>query len=319
MALDGTNWVKLKRPLTDEEKARQLNVSESQNVTPDDHFSVFDLNDVFLETTDASFHSRGVLSWGGLAVVFMGGLIAYGAAQNLATTPEHVGSTELAVGRFFMGFFVLGGLAIVLTGLWMLSQEMFTWTRRPVRFNRKSRMIYAFRGVGTKKVISVPWDKAFFFVQEGRDSLTRAYTYNIRCHVLDDAHMVTQSFSVGNPVVSMYRSDTEPGQTGAACIKGEFEYIRQYMEKGLSGLPQPELVPSAVSFGSSMQLWLHSRKALRKEGNALASTIAAMMIPLAFFYGTLNYIGRRTSREPRWPADVDDDCRIQTIVKPAQA
>ncbi|WP_035570871.1 DUF6708 domain-containing protein [Paraburkholderia graminis] len=319
MALDGTDWVKLKRPLTDAEMARQLKVSQPQNVKPDDHFSVFAVNDVFLETTDASFHSRGVLSWGGLAVVFMGGLIAYGAAQNLAITPEHVGSTELAVGRFFMGFFVLGGLAILLTGLWMLSREMFTWTRRPVRFNRQSRMIYAFRGVGTKNVISVPWDKAFFYVQEGRDSLTRAYTYNIRCHVLDDAHMVAQSFSVGNPVVSMYRNDTEPGQKIAVGIKGEFEYIRQYMEKGLAGLPGPELVPSAVSFGSSMQLWLHSRKALKAEGNALASTIAVMMIPLAFFYGTLNYIGRLTSREPRWPADVDDDCRIKPIVEPARA
>lgn len=309
MALDGTDWIRLRRPLTDIEKERELKVAQPQDVEPDDHFSVFSMNENFLETTDTHFHSRGVLSWGGLAVVVMGGLIAYGAADNLTVTPEHVDATELAIGRFFMGLFVLGGLVILGIGLWLLSQEMFTWSRRPIRFNRQSAMIYAYRGAPGKEVIAVPWKQAFFFIQEGRDSMTRAFIYSIRCHVLDEAHMIIQTFSIGNPVISAYRDDTDTGRALASRVKAEFEFIRQYMENGPAGLTHSELVPSTVSLRSSMRLWLHDRKALKAEKNSVASIMAVAMVPLAILYGTLNYIGRLTSREPRWPPMVDEDCK----------
>src|SRR5689334_18463970 len=69
MDWDGTVWVKLKRPLTDEEKARQLKVNVAASDTPKDDFNVFFMNDVFLESTNAAFRQRGLLTYGCLGIV----------------------------------------------------------------------------------------------------------------------------------------------------------------------------------------------------------------------------------------------------------
>ncbi|MFM0092894.1 hypothetical protein PQR46_39155 [Paraburkholderia sediminicola] len=52
MAWEGNLWVKLNRPLTDEEKRRQLRQDVPASETPRDNFSVFSMNSVFLESTN---------------------------------------------------------------------------------------------------------------------------------------------------------------------------------------------------------------------------------------------------------------------------
>lgn len=48
---------------------RQLKVGVAASVTPNDNFSVFEKNEVFLKTLNAQFHERGVLSYGGIFAV----------------------------------------------------------------------------------------------------------------------------------------------------------------------------------------------------------------------------------------------------------
>lgn len=48
---DGIVWVKLRPQLNDEEKARQLRVGAAASTKARDDFSVFEMNDVYLEAT----------------------------------------------------------------------------------------------------------------------------------------------------------------------------------------------------------------------------------------------------------------------------
>ncbi|MGF6572555.1 MULTISPECIES: hypothetical protein [Paraburkholderia] len=155
-------WVKLNRPLTNDERMRQLKIDRAASEKPRDDFSVFSMNDIFLESTNAAFQQPGLFSYGFVAVVIAGLLVLTGGIYCLTDTPPNVGSTELAFARLFMGLLTLFGLSVVLAGLWGLQKENFTWRRFPIRFNRHTRMVYAFRGAGSKGVIAVPWEKAFF-------------------------------------------------------------------------------------------------------------------------------------------------------------
>jgi hypothetical protein len=206
----------------------------------------------------------------------------------------------------FVVVFMLFGFGIILVSLWGFRQEMFTWTRIPIRFNRQTRMVHAYRGVGAKGVISVPWDKAFFFIeQHPKDPISRSTPYGLRCHVLDDQGRVSQSFSFGRTVCTIDDETTENGRQIVHDLNDQFEYVRRYMDGGPSAVPAPELVPTEVSFRNSYRLWQRTNRKLLAEGNVAATALARGLSPFATLTAILHYIGMRTSREPTWPADLD--------------
>ena len=77
MAWDGIAWIKLNRPLTEEEKSRRLRIDVAASNNPQDDFSVFAMNDVFLESTNAQFRRRGMLTYGGIFILPLGLLLTY--------------------------------------------------------------------------------------------------------------------------------------------------------------------------------------------------------------------------------------------------
>jgi hypothetical protein len=309
MAWDGIIRIKLSRPLTDDEKSRQLKVDIAAAVTPNDNFSVFEKNEVFLEASNAQYHERGMLTYGGIFAV---PLCLFGIAtitHMMLNVPDAIRKNgEMAAGLIGLG--VIGLCVVLLLGavLWGLHTEWFTWTRLPVRFNRRTRMVHAFRGAGAKGVISVPWDKAFFFVEpRGKEVVSRTNSYNIRCHVLDERQYVVQSFSVGKSVASFRDDSTTQGAEIADILSAEFEYIRRYMENGPYDVPSPEYIPTEVSLSNSMKIWMRSDKRLLRSGNPLAMLVLAFS-PFAALTGLLHYIGQLSCREPVWPEDIEREC-----------
>lgn len=322
MAWDGTVWVKLKRPLTEEEKARQLKVEVAASETPNDDFTVFSMNDVFLESTNVAFMQRGLLTYGCLAIIAGGGFFAWVMLWCLNNPPGNgsVQGVTLAIAYGFATLFLVFALAVVFIGLWGLRQENFTWTRFPIRFNRQTRTVYAFRGAGSKGVITVPWDKAFFFVEpRPRDPISRAYVFGIRCHVLDERGIVTQSFSVGHRVVTISDETTENGRSIVDGLKRQFEYIRRYMEQGPGVLSYPELVPTQVSLANSMRIWRRADRAILAERNLFTTLLVVVLSPFIYLTALLHYIGQRTSRQPVWPAGVERECERAQLVEPVRA
>jgi hypothetical protein len=171
-------------------------------------------------------------------------------------------------------------------------------------------MVHAFRGTGAKDVISVPWDKAFFFVESrGKEVISRTNSYNLRCHVLDERQYVVQSFSVGKSVASFRDDSTIQGAEIVDILSAEFEYIRRYMENSPYDVPSPEYIPTAVSLSISMKIWMRSDKRLLRSGNPLAMLVLAFS-PFAALTGLLHYIGQLSCREPVWPEDIEHECAL---------
>jgi hypothetical protein len=306
MAWEGRLWVKLRRQLTDEEKSRQLKVDSQASGKPHDDDSIFGMNDTWLETMNAAYQERGMLTYGCIFIFAMGVMFVWGTVWALSNPPPNTSGAELIAAMAFVVAFMLFGFGVILVSLWGFRQEMFTWTRIPIRFNRHTRMVHAYRGAGAKGVISVPWDKAFFFIeQRPKDPISRSTRYGLRCHVLDDQRRVSQSFSFGRTVYTIDDETTENGHQIVHDLNDQFEYIRRYMDGGLSSVPAPELVPTEVSFRNSYELWLRPNRKLLAEGNVVATVLARGLSPFAALTAVLHYIGMRTSREPVWPADLD--------------
>jgi hypothetical protein len=318
MALEGSLWVKLNRPLTDEERQRQLRVDAPASDTPRDNFSVFSMSDVFLESTNSLFGQRGMLTYACLFLIPFGLYILFGQIYDMTHIPDTVARdatlTAVMVGMGLILVAILGLLGIT---IWAFLQENFTWTRTPIRFNRQNRMVYAYRGAGAKGVIAVPWDKAFFFVEKRRkDTVSRVTPYLIRCHVLDANSNVVQSFSVGSRVTSFLDESTPTGRDIVKGLSDQFEYIRQYMEKGPTDLPVPDLVPTHVSLANSFKIWTRADRELVREGNPQAHRLIRMFSGFVFITAVLHYIGQLTSRQPAWPSDILRDCERTAIGEP---
>ncbi|WP_052408658.1 DUF6708 domain-containing protein [Paraburkholderia acidipaludis] len=306
MAWDGPFWVKLRRQLTDEEKPRQLRVDLPASSQTQTDRSVFAMNESWLEMTNTAYLQRGMLTYGCLMLLPLGVLFVGGMIWAMLNPPPNTHGAELALAMAFVVCFMLFGCFLVFASLWGLHQENFTWTRIPIRFNRQTRMVHAFRGAGAKGVISVPWERAFFFIEQlSKDPISRGTPYGLRCHVLDDQGCVTQSFSFGRRVYTLDDETTENGRSIVHNLNDQFEYIRRYMEGGTSGVPAPDLVRTEVSFRNSCRVVFRNDKKLLAEGNIVATLLVRVLKPFAALTAVLHYIGMRTSREPVWPADLD--------------
>ena len=306
MAWDGVFWVKLRQQLTDEEKKRQLKADAPASSKPKTDYSVFGMSDACLETTNVAYVQRGILTYGCIFILAMGVLFVGTAIWAISNPPPNTHGAELALAMAFMVCYMLFGCGVVLVSLWGFHQENFTWTRIPICFNRKTRMVYAFRGAGSKGVISVPWDKAFFFIEKrAKDPISRGTPYGLRCHVLDDQGCVKRSFSFGRRVYTVDDETTENGRSIVHELNDQFEFIRRYMEGGPSAVPAPDLVPTAVSLSNSWKLVFRDDRALLAEGNIVASSLVWLLKPFLMLMVILHYIGMRTSREPVWPADIN--------------
>lgn len=113
-----------------------------------DDYSIFEMNDTWLETTNAAYQQRGMLTYGCIFILAMGMIIVGVAVWALTNPPPNTSGTELMVAMAFVVVFMLLGFGIILVSLWGFLQELFTWTRIPIRFNRQTRMVHAYRGGG---------------------------------------------------------------------------------------------------------------------------------------------------------------------------
>lgn len=310
MAFDRFNWIGLKRPLSEDERAQQLPTNRSVSDHPSDSFSVYEMNDTYLETCDSNASQIG---WGVFGFLLMAPLffyIAIDAISGIFNTPQEViDAGTQTFDHILMTCVSAVFLLFCVFPVWMLLQDCFNYRRKPVRFNRKTRMVYAFRHTGPGGVIAIPWDSAFFYLQrQGRNGVSQATPFVIRCLALDGQKIVTNTFSCGRRRVSVYRPGSSQEELVLAAVRENFEYFRRYMEEGPAALPPVMArLPSEVSLSNSLQLWFRGAREATGSGKSfLAGLLSVMVFPLAIM-AVFHYIAQLTSREPVWPADVDAD------------
>jgi hypothetical protein len=83
-----------------------------------------------------------MLTYGCIFIFAMGMMFVWGTAWALTNPPPNTNGAELVAAMAFVVLVMFFGFRIILVSLWGFRQEMFTWTRIPIQFNRQTRTVH---------------------------------------------------------------------------------------------------------------------------------------------------------------------------------
>lgn len=295
-------------PLTKAERIRQLKQKKKLDIEPRYQLCVIRMNSTFLESVDKWYGWKGMLSTVSIILLLMfnmgiGFLVfrdIFRALDIVMVEPNRKPGLPLAL---LMSCVLLIADAFV---FWFLKKESFAYTHYPIRFNRKTKMVHVFRTDGT--VLSVQWSSLFFTLGH----LPQWDEWEIRGHVLEeDGVTIKESFALSY-VGSLYPADksldcVEPSPLD--FVRAHWEFIRRYMEDG------PQAVSSQVEFCLPITT---RRESFYVGFHRIFANIAhapwilfLFMAPLCLVFSVSRVFAIRTSKIPRWPADIDATCAIE--------
>ena len=311
MAFDGLSWYRMNRPVAEEEVAARLQTSESCSDAPKDGNTVFSMSNAYLEVSDANFREKG---WGLLGFLLPGSFSLAGTAGILRMMthipPVYEERGQLGIIHGLLGFFLVVMLCLLGVGIWGLTRDCFNYTRKPIRFNRLNQTVYVFRHNGPGGVLSIPWDKAFFYVErKPRAGLARTAPRLIRCLVLDGNGQVVDTFSVGRRVVLTAEETSAAGQQVMDLLYGNFEFYRRFMKDGPSSVPPvTEFLSTKISFRNSLKMQFQDVSDIIQSRNPAFLLLLAVTALPSLIQATVHYLAQLTCREPVWPEDVERAC-----------
>lgn len=288
----GPNAYSVNREVAEGERSERLYPKRSVSDTPKDNLGVIEISSTYLETTDRWYAGKGFMAIFGLAFIAIGSVfipMIIGVAQ---------GKPVLTLGDWGFILFALATLlGFAALGVYLMRYDAFRLTHYPIRYNRKSRMVYAFRPDGT--VIEAPWDSLFFFRGHAHVPMF-GDTWDIRAHVLaDDGKTVVDTFTLA---YSEYGKKHSPLFT--------WEYIRRYME-----------APDGVRQCYDHTIFCNPVKGRREglyygivRGFLLSSgwpVLQALLSPVTAPLTLGRLIAMCTNRVPQWPAHIEAACTVE--------
>lgn len=132
---------KLNRPLTDEERSSRLKFDHRASVEVSDWLSVIKINSTYLELVDRWYSVKGWWTWMGVMIAIPCALAVASFLVFIVDRGDVGDWLFAALGVPIFGIFGWAALSMVLT-------EAFRQTHYPIRLNRKTRQVYAFRPDG---------------------------------------------------------------------------------------------------------------------------------------------------------------------------
>jgi hypothetical protein len=219
------------RSLTDKEQEDQLRQDQRLNVEPLDELCVVKMNSTYLESVDKWFARKGgltasILMGAAMFIAFVGWLMYYTEAKG----------EPRASGDFLVMLLMMSPVLVLV--IWISRKDTFGYTHYPMRFNRKTRMVHAFRSNGT--VLSVPWDQVFFTL----GSLPESQEWDVRGHILErDSLTVRETFALScvGPLLTQIFDPARDQFFAREIVRAHWEFIRRYMEDG------PQSITSVTS------------------------------------------------------------------------
>jgi len=282
---------KVNRPLDKGERDARLKQKQRMSVDPVDELSVIKVNSTYIELVDRWYASKGwsVIFAIMLAVPCLAGVIAFPILliDGYRDPLVWIGVTLIvAFGCLFLGLAWYG-----------FRLEAFRYTHYPIRLNRKTRQVHAFRPDGN--VIEANWDKLFIFAGEGH---VPAYgkTHDVRAHVLaSDRKTVLDTFTLAY----CYMGDK-------SSVGPVWEYIRRYMEED-EGVEKNWRYSDICMPVDGRREGLHFG-IIRVFGQVARWPILQLLGSPIWSVVTLGrWIAMYTSRVPQWPENIETQYRIE--------
>ncbi|MCI1015575.1 hypothetical protein HWE04_17075 [Herbaspirillum sp. C7C2] len=261
--------------------------------------TIFRINSSFMDATDQPYKDRqwqagGVTTAciGVLAILYLAGIIML---DDIKSSTTYLVTNFLIMTGSIFGF----SYCILKFG----RDEFFSLKRRPIRFNRKEKKIYAIRrrrffskpGQGDI-TWEVPWDEnAIFCIHRGFSN--NSPVYHIRHYEVDEDGNVLRAFAIG-------RKWEE--QENLQGLLSQWNYWCWYMNHGPAELPKPPLFFSErESMRESFLFCLYD------FGTQASVRYRIAMMPYILLMTGYRLLALWTCRDPVWPQAVKDVSLIE--------
>ncbi len=290
------NPFKLNRPLNDEDIKNQLRQDFSGMGMPGsialDDATVIKMNSTYLEVVDKYYIDRGMLESLTTIMLLSFLFMSIGVLFSLLFNSVHVpNSFSRIIGG---GFIIFVGLCMAVWLSSFLRKSWFTWTHYPVRFNRKTKMVHIFKVGG--EIISVPWKDIYF--TRGRAAPGASAEWSIDGHILaEDGITVTDTFSLGfsNPRRELTKN---------------WAFVRSYMEVD-DCLPElADIVALCPPIAERRESYIFGLQYMMRVESRMEWLFTLVLFPLTLLGSFARFIAMRTSKIPRWPEEIEQECRV---------
>jgi hypothetical protein len=292
----GNKGIELDRRLRHDERYVELERQRQPGIEPDEMASLIHFNSTYADFIDRRYRLRGmVATTAGIVVSLF--LIGAGTIMLSFLLREVLARDDVGWLSFTVWSLVFSAMCFGFPWFawrYMLRHDFFTYTHYPIRFNRKTRMVHAFRHNGPGGVVSVPWEQAFFFIGEG---VQQKYIRDLRCHVLD-GNTVKETFMVGH-----YFDDTQVHQ-----IKSLWEFIHRYMDEGPVAVTRdPRDRYLRMSIGTD---WLNCYVWVVSNLGAFYS-LRYILFPFVGLLTLTRWLVFKSSKVPEWPPEIEAESEIE--------
>ncbi|MCE8021628.1 hypothetical protein HOP51_16150 [Halomonas sp. MCCC 1A11036] len=258
--------------------------------------SVIAVNSTFLEVVDSGNRWRGIHSTFGL----MGaGPLLFGLGVLLYILTHKSGEIPLPIIIFFwLSLFILVVLVLPVATT-LVRWDMFRKTHYPIRFNRIDRKVYAWsQDMG---VVTMNWDDIHFYQSKASASEERRGMgrEEVRGYVKDADGNIQHHL-----VFFKYE--------GAKMMRGTleiWELVRRYMEEPDGHIQAYRVDQRVLALEGRREGFFDSLvQATRVMADSpIFQVVFALMVAWA---GTGRILAKWTCRVPRWPAGVEEACRV---------
>nr|WP_315258883.1 DUF6708 domain-containing protein [uncultured Duganella sp.] len=229
--------IKIGQPIPDWDAKHRLPINGCVGPECKDSATVHKINSVYMDVSEQPHMMRQWLAGGTFtAALASGAFFTYFVFFVYASWSQDWGFSLIflifEVGAAAIGF----GYVCVKFG----RDEVFSLTRRPIRFHRSARKIFAIRRrrfFSSRELgdltVEVPWNEdAVFCVHRGKQNTDHADSYHIRYYQLDFDGKVLNGFALGR------EWDGLDGMNDLLC---QWNYWCWYMNQGPADLPKPLL------------------------------------------------------------------------------
>ena len=175
--------------------------------------------------------------------------------------------------------------------LYVLRKDLFCHTYYPIRFNRKTRMVYVYREERDGGILRLPWNEGFYHIGRG---LADKDIIDLRCHVLD-GDTVKDTFAIGMP----FHTRTEDR------IRGLWEQIRTYMDEGAKAA-KPDFI-----YLSMKPTWKDAYLSVGAKFHAYNIILHILFAPLMYPLIVTRWLVMKTCKQPNWPEDIEHACKVE--------